>query len=57
LLKAISKWLYFIDAIDDLDENIAEGTFNPFLEYKSFKNLKLNYKKVIIEHYIVCLRK
>lgn len=51
LLKAISKWLYFIDAIDDLDENIAEGTFNPFLEYKSFKNLKLNYKKGIIEHY------
>ena len=33
ILSVISKWLYFIDAIDDLDENIAEGTFNPLLKY------------------------
>lgn len=51
ILSVISKWLYFIDAIDDLDENIAEGTFNPLLKYGSFKNLKLSYNTVILKHY------
>ncbi len=51
ILSSISKWLYFIDAVDDLDENVAKGTFNPFLKYGSFKNLKLKYNTEILQHY------
>jgi hypothetical protein len=39
-LKAASKWLYFIDAVDDVDENLQEGSFNPFASYGSFDKLK-----------------
>lgn len=30
-IKAISRWLYFIDQLDDYDEDVAEGKFNPLV--------------------------
>ena len=39
-LETASKWLYFIDAVDDVDENLEEGSFNPFASYGSFAKLK-----------------
>lgn len=44
-LQTAAKWLYFIDAVDDLDENLKEGTFNPFASFGSFHELKdLRYR-------------
>ena len=40
VLDAVAKWLYFIDAIDDLDEDLAKNNFNPFSEYGAFSELK-----------------
>ena len=39
-LDFAARWLYFIDAVDDLDENRKENTFNPFSGYGSFHVLK-----------------
>lgn len=39
-LQAAARWLYFIDAVDDVDENRKEGSFNPFASYGSFHRLK-----------------
>lgn len=39
-LELAARWLYFIDAVDDLDENRKEGTFNPFVGCGSFRELK-----------------
>lgn len=39
-LELAAKWLYFIDAVDDLDENLKEKTFNPFTGCGSFAQLK-----------------
>ena len=42
-LNAASRWLYYIDAVDDIDENRAEKTFNPLYEYSDFADLKEHY--------------
>ena len=45
LLISGTKWIYFVDAVDDLDKDIREGTFNPLKHFESFENLaKTNYK-------------
>ena len=48
-LSYLSKWLYFIDALDDLDDDIEEGTFNYLKEWDvSFKHLKnYSYDKIL----------
>ena len=40
MLDFAARWLYFIDAVDDLDKNRMDGSFNPLLHYESFSNLK-----------------
>jgi len=47
----ISKWLYFIDALDDLDEDIKKGRFNPLREYKSSEKLINTYYYKINEFF------
>ena len=32
-ISAISKWLYFIDALDDLNEDVKKERFNPFYKH------------------------
>jgi len=49
-LRAASKWLYFIDAVDDLDDDMKEGTFNPLKAYGSFENLKNHHYDYIAMH-------
>ncbi len=39
-LDFAARWLYFIDAVDDLDENIKEQVFNPFSAHESVDVLK-----------------
>ena len=38
-LRYVAKWLYFIDACDDLDKDIKTKSFNPLREYGSKQNL------------------
>lgn len=35
VLRHVASWIYFIDAIDDLDKDAKDGSFNPFLRYAS----------------------
>ena len=51
LLEFASKWLYFIDAVDDLDSNIKANTFNPFCKCGSFYELKNSHYQELAEHY------
>ena len=39
ILSYVSKWLYFIDACDDLDKDIAHNSFNPIKSHKNCKKL------------------
>lgn len=49
-LDTAARWLYFIDAVDDLDENKKEGTFNPFASYPSFSELKNRNYRFLTDH-------
>ena len=49
-LDTAARWLYFIDAVDDLDENLKEGTFNPFVQYGSFRELKDHHYIWLTDH-------
>lgn len=49
-LQAASGWLYFIDAVDDVDENLADGSFNPFASYGSFSQLKNHNYLFLTDH-------
>ena len=50
-LEAAAKWLYFIDAVDDIDENRQEGAFNPLAHFQSFRNLKEENCLYLSRHY------
>lgn len=50
-LSYLAKWLYFIDALDDLDDDIEDDTFNYLKEWSnSFKDLKYNNYDKILDH-------
>lgn len=51
LLEIGTKWIYFIDAVDDIDDNIAEQTFNPLIEFGSFDKLKNENYAYIARHF------
>ena len=43
----ISRWLYFIDALDDYDEDIAKGRFNPLSDGNNFTDfVDKNYMQI-----------
>jgi hypothetical protein len=50
-LELGTRWIYFIDAVDDIDKNISEGVFNPLSQYGSFENLKNNHYIFLAEHF------
>jgi len=50
-LELASRWLYFIDAVDDIDENKKENSFNPLLEYGSVAQLRDNHYIMLSEHF------
>ena len=45
ILKHVASWIYFIDAIDDLEKDAKDGNFNPFLRYASSR------KELLTEHF------
>ena len=46
----VARWIYFIDAVDDLEEDLRKGRFNPFVEKaKARKELIINNRKDFIE--------
>ena len=38
VLRHVAEWIYFIDAIDDLDKDVKEGSYNPFLQIASSRD-------------------
>ena len=49
-LQAASRWLYFIDAVEDVDDNISECRFNPFASHGSFSRLKNHNYLFLTDH-------
>ena len=48
IAEYVSKWVYFIDAVDDLDKDIKDNSFNPFKGIaKSKKDLIENHTEEI----------
>lgn len=45
VLRHVAEWIYFIDAIDDLDKDIKEGSYNPFLQIAS------SHEDLIVNHF------
>lgn len=42
----LGRWIYFIDAVDDIEEDIKENNFNPFIKkYNEDKEDKKEFKK------------
>ena len=37
ILRHVSRWVYFIDAVDDLDQDLKEGKMNPFADFADSK--------------------
>lgn len=38
ILRHVSRWVYFIDAVDDLDQDLKEGKMNPFADIADSKH-------------------
>lgn len=50
-LSYLAKWLYFIDALDDLDDDIKDDTFNYLKEWaNSFSDLKYYHYDKVLDH-------
>lgn len=45
----LGKWIYLIDAIDDIDENIESGAYNPLLYRFKYEPGEENFKGRIME--------
>lgn len=45
----LGKWIYLMDAIDDIDENIESGAYNPLLYRFEYIPGELHFKERIIE--------
>ena len=50
-LDFAARWLYFIDAVDDLDDNRKKNTFNPFCGCGSFHKLKNQHYMDLSAHF------
>lgn len=42
VVRHVAKWCYFIDAIDDLDEDYIKNRYNPFLRYNNTRKALLH---------------
>lgn len=56
-LDYLSKWLYFIDALDDLDDDVRDNTFNYLKKYASSLKELTNEKYNVILNHIAFLNK
>lgn len=45
----LGKWIYLMDAIDDIDENIESGAYNPLLYRFKYQPGEENFKERIME--------
>lgn len=50
IARHVSKWVYFIDAIDDLDDDIRHGHYNPIANFaNSSEDLLTNHTDVLVQ--------
>lgn len=45
----LGKWIYLMDAVDDIDENIESGAYNPLIYRFEYAPGEENFKKRIID--------
>jgi hypothetical protein len=45
----LGKWIYLIDAVDDLEENIANGAYNPLIYRFRYEQGEADFKERITE--------
>ena len=52
VMKHVTQWVYFIDALDDLDEDSLDGNFNPFKPFATTKRELITNHSNYIEQLI-----
>lgn len=52
IIQLISKWIYFIDALDDLEKDIKRGSYNPLSFIAKTKNELIEHHWEIVEGFI-----
>ena len=52
LIRHVTRWIYFIDAIDDLDSDVKNDDFNPFKKYASSRYQLCKNHSLIVEDFI-----
>ena len=52
VMHHVTEWVYFIDAIDDLDADYKDGSYNPFKKYASTRENLLSQRSDYIKSFI-----
>lgn len=52
VLHHVATWIYFIDAIDDLDKDVKDGSYNPFLSIAQSREQLLSEHVEYISEFI-----
>lgn len=53
VMRHVTEWVYFIDALDDLDKDSLDGSFNPFKPMASTKDSLIQKHSSYIESFIL----
>lgn len=52
ILRHVAQWIYFMDAVDDLDKDIRKGTYNPFLGIARSRADLVKYHSDVLAQFI-----
>ena len=52
LIQHVSEWIYFIDAIDDLEKDIRKKTYNPFKPFAEKRKMLITENFDYLERFI-----
>lgn len=53
VMHYVSQWVYFIDALDDLDKDAVDGSYNPFKRYAPTKKELIENHGTYLEQFIL----
>lgn len=53
IMKHVTKWVYFIDALDDLEKDAIKGRYNPFIKLAKTKKELLSNHYLYLEQFVM----
>lgn len=52
IMRHVTQWIYFIDALDDLDDDVRDGNYNPFKALATSRKALISGYSVYLEQFI-----